>query len=93
MDPVLDAALRHQTTKHALDARNTSFSTVSVVTMMGKQFGVFPSPIQPLQNHNLPQSPPQFPKMACASLPTVEGGYWCRLIVHIGALDVNINRC
>ena len=43
MDPALDVALQYQTAKNALDARNTSLSTVSVVIMVGKKFGVFPA--------------------------------------------------
>ena len=54
MDPALDVALRHQTAENALDARNTSLSTVSVVIIMGKQFGVFPVLTEPLKNHHMP---------------------------------------
>ena len=74
MDPALDVALQHQTAENALDERNTSFSTVSVVIMTGKKFCVFPVLTEPLKNHHMPQSPPQRPKPACASLPTVGGG-------------------
>ena len=58
MDPALDMALLHQTNKNALDARNTSFSTVSVVIMTGKKFGVLPALIEPP------------PKSSCATVST-----------------------